>query len=106
MPRPEGFPLINLTQPSGSWTCGAGCAVGRRRNLFKGAPPGRGGTPERGARVRAMASYPAYLNYIDGRWCAAKGGKSFESRSPADNTVVGTAPLSSAGDVGAAAREA
>lgn len=54
-----------------------------------------------------MASYPAYLNYIDGRWCAAASGKTFESRSPADDSVViGTAPLSSAEDVDAAARAA
>ena len=40
-----------------------------------------------------------YLNYIDGAWCPAESGDSFESRNPADtNDVIGRFPSSGAAD--------
>ncbi|MCA9808047.1 MAG: aldehyde dehydrogenase family protein, partial [Cyanobacteria bacterium HKST-UBA06] len=41
-----------------------------------------------------------YLNYINGEWKPAKGGKTFESRNPADPAdLVGTFPASDKADV-------
>ena len=40
-----------------------------------------------------------YLNYIDGEWCPAEGGDSFESRNPANTAdVIGRFPSSNAAD--------
>lgn len=45
----------------------------------------------------------AFKNFIDGRWTAAKSGKIFENRNPADlDDVIGEFPLSGAADVDAA----
>ncbi|QND63310.1 aldehyde dehydrogenase family protein [Mesorhizobium loti] len=46
---------------------------------------------------------------IDGAWCDALGGRTFETRNPATGAVIGTVPLSDSGDIDlavAAARRA
>ncbi|WP_245469049.1 aldehyde dehydrogenase family protein, partial [Mesorhizobium sp. M7D.F.Ca.US.004.01.2.1] len=46
---------------------------------------------------------------IDGAWCDALSGRTFETRNPATGTVIGTVPLSDSGDIDlavAAARRA
>ncbi len=44
-----------------------------------------------------------FKNFIDGRWTAARSGKTFENRNPADlDDVIGEFPLSGAADVEAA----
>ena len=41
-----------------------------------------------------------YQNFINGKWCDAKSGKTFENRNPANwDEVVGTFPKSGAEDV-------
>ncbi|HEX7078750.1 MAG TPA: aldehyde dehydrogenase family protein [Candidatus Eisenbacteria bacterium] len=52
---------------------------------------------------RTDGSPRAYLNLIDGRWTAARSGKTFENRNPArPSDLVGTFPQSGPEDVDAA----
>ncbi len=47
-----------------------------------------------------MSDPKTYLNYIDGEWVAARSGKTFENRNPADTRdVVGLFPDSGADDI-------
>ena len=44
-----------------------------------------------------------YENFIDGKWLAAKSGKTFENRNPANtDDLIGLFPASTAEDVDAA----
>ena len=48
-----------------------------------------------------------FKNYVDGKWLAAKSGKVFENRNPADrNDLIGLFPASGAEDVDAAVQAA
>ena len=48
-----------------------------------------------------------FKNYVDGKWLAAKSGKVFENRNPADrNDLIGSFPASGAEDVDAAVQAA
>ncbi|MGH7818002.1 MAG: aldehyde dehydrogenase family protein, partial [Candidatus Binatia bacterium] len=48
-----------------------------------------------------------FLNHIDGKWLAAKSGKTFENRNPANrNDLIGLFPASGAADVDAAVQAA
>ena len=48
-----------------------------------------------------------FKNYVDGKWLAAKSGKVFENRNPADrNGLIGLFPASGAEDVDAAVQAA
>jgi acyl-CoA reductase-like NAD-dependent aldehyde dehydrogenase len=49
----------------------------------------------------------SFLNYIDGKWLAAKSGKTFENRNPAKrNDLIGLFPASDVADVDAAVQAA
>lgn len=49
----------------------------------------------------------AFQNYIDGAWCDSSDGQRFENRNPANwSELLGTFPLSTAGDVDRAAQAA
>ncbi|MGB8645674.1 MAG: aldehyde dehydrogenase family protein [Anaerolineae bacterium] len=47
-----------------------------------------------------------FLNYIDGEWAPALSGKTFESRNPANGTLIGAVPLSAGEDVARAVEAA
>ncbi|MBX6770723.1 MAG: aldehyde dehydrogenase family protein [Chloroflexi bacterium] len=47
-----------------------------------------------------------HLNYIDGQWCPAENGETFDSIDPATGDIVGTVARSTPSDVAAACRAA
>jgi acyl-CoA reductase-like NAD-dependent aldehyde dehydrogenase len=51
-------------------------------------------------QATSMQDAPKYLNYINGEWVAAKSGKTYEDRNPADpSDVIGIFPASDKTDV-------
>src|SRR5688500_13592094 len=55
----------------------------------------------------AATPAPTYGNFIGGEWRAAEGGRTFESRNPADTRdLIGSFAASDASDVAAAIRAA
>jgi acyl-CoA reductase-like NAD-dependent aldehyde dehydrogenase len=50
----------------------------------------------------ALLGARAFKNYVGGEWVDAASGETFESRSPADGSSIGTFPRSAAEDVDAA----